>query len=440
MTDARQKWQEEAEHRMDELRENKKRRVLFVINTLGRAGAETALLSLLQEKNPEYEVSLYVLMGQGELMKEVPEWVRICNPSYSCTPVLEAKGRVRMAGTVFLSLFANGRVREKLRDLIAIRRSQKRFQPDKLFWRTVSDGALRMEETFDLAIAFLEGGATYYVADHVRAKRKAAFVHIDYESSGYTREMDRDCYQKMDHIFAVSDETRTHFLHCYPECRKKTMVFPNLLSREKIQKRAMEPGGFSDSFDGLRILTVGRLTYQKGYDIAIHAMEIIKKRQKASSIGSTKETVRETGKGSGCPMRWYVLGEGDQRKSLEREIARLGLREDFVLLGAVENPYPYYAQTDLYVHATRYEGKSIALQEAQILGCPIIASDCNGNREQIQNGKDGILCELTPEALADAILKLAGDPGLCHALGEHVRCKYTETGEGLDCLWETMKE
>ena len=64
-----------------------------------------------------------------------------------------------------------------------------------------------------------------------------------------------------------------------------------------------------------------------------------------------------------------MLGEGEERKALERKRAKLGLTEDFVLLGAVENPYPYYARTDVYVHATRFEGKSLALQEALALGC-----------------------------------------------------------------------
>lgn len=45
-------------------------------------------------------------------------------------------------------------------------------------------------------------------------KEKGCFVHIDYESSGYTPFMDKDCYEKMDRIFAVSDEVKAHFLKC----------------------------------------------------------------------------------------------------------------------------------------------------------------------------------------------------------------------------------
>lgn len=93
-------------------------------------------------------------------------------------------------------------------------------------------------------------------------------------------------------------------------------------------------------------------------------------------------------KDHGVKARWYVLGEGELREKLQSQINRLGLQNDFVLLGAKTNPYPYYRQCDLYVHATRFEGKSIAIQEAQTLGCTILVSDSSGNREQVIQGED----------------------------------------------------
>ena len=77
--------------------------------------------------------------------------------------------------------------------------------------------------------------------------------------------------------------------------------------------------------------------------------------------------------------------------------------------GAASNPFPYYKQADIYIHATRFEGKSIAIQEAQTLGCAIVASDCNGNREQIIQDEDGLLCQLDPESIAEAVISLAED-------------------------------
>lgn len=366
------------------------KKILFVINTLGGAGAENALIGLLNSLETENcQLSLYVLMGQGELVNRIPGNVRLLNTRFSANSVLSKKGRRDMTAEVLRAFFRNGNFFGKAWSVWKNYLSSPkgaRLQPDKILWRMMAEGGQRFEEEYDLAVAYLEGGAAYYVADYVKARKKAAFVHIDYESSGYTREMDRDCYKKMDRIFAVSDEVKKHFLKVYPQYGDKTRVFHNIIDQERIRREAKKPGGPGDFFDGIRILTVGRLTYQKAYDVAVEAMALIKK--------------------AGYPVRWYVLGEGDQRPALEKRIARLGLTEDFVLVGARDNPFPWYVHTDIYVHATRFEGKSIAIQEAQTLGCAIIASDCNGNREQIIPGEDGLLCELTPEGIAGSVIDL----------------------------------
>jgi len=377
------------------------KKLLFVINTLGQAGAETALLNLLKKIDPErYEISLYVLMGQGEMVSEVPQYVRLLNNSFCESPVLSSEGRRLMVRRILKAAFRRGTVFRLLpylfRNFFSMA-GKKRIQTDKLLWRLLSDGGQRFDEKFDLAVAYLEGGSAYYVADHVKAGKKAAFVHIDYEMAGYSRELDKDCYLNFDRIYAVSDEAKISFEKVYPECKGKCSFFPNLLDVEGIRAKAACPGGFADDFKGIRILTVGRLVTQKAYDIAMDAMSLLKEK--------------------GVQARWYVLGEGDQRGALEEKRRHLGLEEDFLLPGAMKNPYPFFAQADIYVHATRFEGKSIAIQEAQILGKAIMVSDCNGNREQVTSGVDGLFCQLTPESICEGIQRLIDDEGLRLMLG-----------------------
>ena len=399
------------------------KKILFVINTLGRAGAETALIELLNHLDvDEYEISLYVLLGQGEMISKVPQKIHVKNKKICTDSVLSSAGRQKMLLTSLAALFRNGHTGEKIAYIIknlCVMKKTGKIQPDKLLWRVVSDGANRFDEKFDLAVAYLEGGSTYYVADHVNAKKKAAFVHIAYGDSGYTREMDRGCYEKMDVIYTVSKETRRHFLEFYPEYEKKVQIFHNIIDSERIEREAKKPGGFSDSYDGVRILTVGRLAYQKAYDIAVQAMRQIKD--------------------AGYQARWYIIGEGAERKALEKQIAELGLQADFVLLGMKENPFPYYAQCDLYVHATRFEGKSIAIQEAQMLGCAVIASDCAGNREQMEDGVDGLLCPLTPEGIAKKIEELIDDTTKKERLAAAAKQKANGQTEDIQRLLDLMK-
>ena len=185
-------------------------------------------------------------------------------------------------------------------------------------------------------------------------------------------------------------------------------------------EKAALPGGFEDDFDGIRLLTVARLNKQKAYPTAIEAMKRLKD--------------------AGVKARWYVLGDGEERKALEEKIAGLELQRDFLLLGAVDNPYPYFRQTDIYVHATAFEGMSIAIQEAQILGCKIVASDIISNRQQVRDGVDGLLCQLNPEAVADAIRSLIEDPAKAERMAAEASQRNVSHEEDMDLLLELLAQ
>lgn len=399
------------------------KKLLFVINTLGQAGAETALLALLRRLDPkEYDLSLYVLMGQGEMVSLLPDYVHLLNDHYEDCSVLSKQGQQKLKKTVRRALFKRGNLFRLFPYLCANGLKMLlggRILYDKLLWRVLSDAGDRFGTEYDLAVAYLEGGSTYYVADWVKARKKACFVHVDYRQAGYTRALDRACYKEFDRIFAVSDEVRDAFLQEYAECAQRTEVFHNILDTERILRMSNEPGGFADGFDGVRILSVGRLTTQKAFEVSIDAMKLLKD--------------------AGVKARWYVLGEGDQRKKLEEQIAALGLQEDFLLPGAVKNPYPYMRQADLYVHASRFEGKSIAIQEAQVLGKPIVTSDCSGNREQVNHGVDGLLCRLTPEAVCAAVTELLQDPEKSARLGQAASEKNARGAAQIDKLLSLLQ-
>lgn len=231
----------------------------------------------------------------------------------------------------------------------------------------------------------------------VSVKREMNVVHIDYERGGGMQEMGQDYLAQFQQIYVVSEENKAPFLRLYPDCAEKLCVLPGLIDQDSICRRFREPGGFAEDWDGMRLLTVGRLTHENAFDLAIDAMKLLKD--------------------AGYRARWYVLGEGELRESLEKQIDALGLKEDFVLLGETENPCPYYAQADVYVHVARFEGKSIAIQEAQALGCAMVVSGCGGNRLQVTDGEDGLLCDLEPEAIAKTVATLLDSPELRESLG-----------------------
>ena len=361
---------------------------------MGLAGAEKALCELLRAiPTQEYRVSVLALIDRGELFAQLPASVVRLNPHPSEESVLGVKAQRFIAGRVLRAAFSHG---SGLRNLVPTVREYRRMkrdgrvQKDKLFWRILSDGAPRLKKRYDLAVAYLEGGATYYVADHVQAKRKVAFVHIDYVQAGYTPAMDRDCYNAFDHICVVSREVGERFAEVHPEQKEKLRLFCNLLDVQNIRRLADEGEGFADGYTGKRLLSIGRLHSQKAYPVSIAVMRLLVD--------------------AGYDARWYVLGEGAERPALEALIRQNHLEDRFFLLGAKSNPYPYLKQADLYLHTTRFEGKSVAIEEAQALHKPIIASDCTGNREQIIDGENGILVPLEPTLIFQAIRRLLDHP------------------------------
>ena len=141
--------------------------------------------------------------------------------------------------------------------------------------------------------------------------------------------------------------------------------------------------------NGINILSVGRLTEQKGFDISIEAAKILK-----------KENVN---------FKWVVLGDGELREELEKQIND-DIKDNFLLIGKRNNPYPYFEHCDFVVQSSRYEGKSIVLDEAKIFSKPIICANYNTAKDQITHGENGIIVPLEdPIALAKTIIDLNND-------------------------------
>ncbi len=409
------------------MEKRRKKKILLVINTMGQAGAEMALIELIKklESMNEFKVYLYSIIPCGELFDRalaiIPD--RILNKRYYNYSLNSLKGRLVILKTLiysFFNKFTGFRLFPyMIKNIKYQRKKVNKLQYDKLLWRLLAEGGPDINQKFDLAVSYIEGGAAYYVADRVKAKSKAAFIHIDYKEAGYRPFMDKACYDKMSRIYVVSNEVGKEFGKIYPMHRDKIRLFRNLLDRDLIIKKAKSGEGFKDDFNGIRLVTVGRLHYQKGYDIAIKALNIL---------------INE-----GLNIRWYIIGDGLLRSTLEEDIKEYKLEDRFILLGKKDNPYPYIQEANIYVHATRFEGKSIAIEEAQILGKAILASNCTGNREQIISEFDGKLFDLNEENLAKEIKELINNKDIIKSYEKNVKLKKLDFPEDLEDMLGLLK-
>lgn len=405
-----------------------KKKILFVINTMGRAGAEKCLLSMLRYMDKQaYEISLFSVINRGELFLEVPEGVRLLNEHPCAESVMDKKAKRYLMKEILKGGLQNGYFIRNVRYLwktIVYQRSHCGLDFKKLFFKLLADHAPRQEETYDLAVGYIQGAATYYVMEHVNAAKKVLFLHNEFLDSGYCPELEKRYYQRADAIFCVSQSIRNHFAEVYPQLADKMDVFYNLVNQEEIWEKARQeiPGDpvlkemkAQKQKGTLLLCTAARLEKVKAFDIAIPALAMVRNR--------------------GISVNWYVLGEGSEREELERLILEQHVSDCFFLLGAKENPYPYMSACDVYVQATRYEGFCTSISEAVILGKPVIASKCGGNIEQLLYYDTGMLVELTPEDLANAIIRIATDGEFQMQLTAKSRVQNQRVEESLQRLY-----
>ena len=250
------------------------------------------------------------------------------------------------------------------------------------------------QKKYDVAISYIDG-LNYFVIDHVKAKKKILWCHNDYNKLDYIPEYDRPYYEKAYKICTISEQCKKTLIENFPQAKNKIEVVENISSTRLINEQAEELSEINKANDGFinddrfKIVSIGRLTEQKGFDFAIKATKILKEMN--------------------ISFCWYVLGEGHLRKTLEKQAKKFGVTECIKFLGVRSNPYPYMKRADIFAMPSRYEGKSIALDEAKILQKPIIVTNYPSVNDAIVNGRNGLVVEINHEAIASGILKLYND-------------------------------
>ncbi|HYW69218.1 MAG TPA: glycosyltransferase [bacterium] len=155
--------------------------------------------------------------------------------------------------------------------------------------------------------------------------------------------------------------------------------------------------------EGARVLvSAGRLTRQKGFDLLIRAF-----------VPVVKEAPG---------VRLLILGEGGQRGALEAEALESGVADAVVFAGHRTDVRDLVAASDVYVLSSRNEGMANTLLEAMSVGAPIVATDVSGSAEAVRDGVDGLIVPSEDgRALSAAVLRLLGDPDLAARLGGSAR-------------------
>ena len=391
--------------------------ILIVSYGMGCGGAEKSLISFLNLLPPhKWNVDLLIANPNGMYMKQIPDTVHLLDNQYElenfATPIKLRRRKVCSVNDLI----------NQIRWQVGSSFLYKNLSRNEKRWELWGKFLPAPQKKYDLAISYMNGPTNYYVIDKITATKKILWIHNEFKKLDVNYEYEKNYYEKADKIVTISQACVDSFVKVYPELKNKIIVLENISSPETIWSsiRSIPDGDSYFKYEGFKILSIGRLSPQKGYEIAIDAAARLKK--------------------MGKNFLWYVLGEGELRAELEELIKKNNLSNHMKLIGIKENPYPYIAYCDVFAQTSHYEGKSIALDEAKILHKPILVTNYATVGASIINEVNGLVVDLNGKSVAEGLFRLMNDKDLRNKLIRHLEEEKSGNEEEIDKYLNLIKE
>ena len=237
---------------------------------------------------------------------------------------------------------------------------------------------------YDMAISFLT--PNYFVTEKVQAKQKIAWIHTDYSVVQVDTESELAMWKPYDYIASISEDVTHSFLKTFPSLKKKMILIENILPKTLLEKQAEELVQKKFDTQTTNLLSIGRFATPKNFDnVPDICKQILEK---------------------GINVKWYLIGYGGDETLIRKKIDEAGMQNRVIILGKKENPYPYIKMCDIYVQPSRYEGKCVAVREAQMLGKPVIITNYATSGSQLEDGVDGIIVPMDNKGCADKMAEV----------------------------------
>lgn len=361
------------------------KKLLFMCINMNIGGTEKALLTMLNEiDDSKYDITLLMLEEYGGFLNEIPSFVKVkyVDEYKSIKPFVNEPPKILIKRLIKNKAYLTG-----LSTLLnySISKITKNIS---YYYKYILKNIKGIDEEYDLAVAYAGpmDFITYFVLNKIKAKKKVQWIHFDITKIGFNRKFAKRNYKKFDKIFVVSEEGKEKLINLIPALNNKVEAFFNIISCNLIENMSKNEKSFDDLFDGVRILTVGRLSKEKGQELTINVLARLKN--------------------EGYKVRWYCIGDGPEKDNYRNRIKGLDIENDYILLGSKLNPYPFMKDCDIYVQPSKHEGYCITLGEARCFDNPIVTTNFTGANEQIKNEITGLVCDISEQGIYQAIKRL----------------------------------
>ena len=333
------------------------KKVLLFVDNLDEGGVSKVLFDLLENINREkYDITIMALYNNGMYKDKIKEYGKF---KY-CFDIPEPNDN---------SLKAN-LYRKYWGGMLRL--------PEKFMYKWF------VKEKYDIEIAFIHGWSTKFISGSNNKKsKKIAWVHADLVTwdkvDGVFKNLEhhKKAYSKFDEVICVSQIVKEGIEKKYNV--KNAKVLYNPINREKILKLSNEKIDDINHSNKFKLISVGRLSKEKGYDRLLRVV---------------KKLVNEQ---IGCEL--LIIGSGKEYDKLNSYIKNNNLEYNIKIVGYKENPYKYVKSSDLFVCSSLSEGYSLVIAESLVLGIPVVSTKCSGPIEILRNGENGLLVENSEEGL-----------------------------------------
>ncbi len=399
-----------------------KPRIFIAIHYMEIGGAESSLIGLLESLDPaKVDVDLFVYAHHGIFMKAIPDYVNLLPENKIWALYEEPLVKVLKKGC-FRMLLA--RVKVLIKSTLYYKKHKTDLLPQAIFSYMGNEvskivPSLKHLGQYDLAISYLNPHD--FVLRHVEAKKKICWIHTDYSQISIDRDVELPVWGSYDKIISISQAVTKSFISVFPTLEDKILECENMLPKRHIIKKAAENSSVVKNSieDGCLILcSIGRIGYAKNYD----------------NIPYIAKRIKE----SGLKFQWFIVGPGSH-DDIDMVSKELGIDKEVVFVGPTDNPYSWINACDIYVHPSRYEGKSVVVREAQVLCKPIIITNYPTAKSQINDGVDGVICQLDNDKIADAIIGVAIDSDKRNKLIEYLKCHDFTGTEEVNKIYSLIK-
>lgn len=396
-----------------------KKKILVIGITMAAAGSEKSFLSFARHAidYDQYDVDLLLAKKTGDFLSQLPKEIRVLE--------MDAMGEIFLINrdNAFKIIARRYLIKNPLRAFrllpYIINRKTAKTPAEKDFasnriWVELLKKMPMFEEEYDAALAYWGDHTMFYMCDKVKAKKKIAWLHFDYAQPPREDALYLHYFSRCDKVITVSEKIEHSLKEALPQIAHKVITVENIIDETEILRLANEPCDFEDGFAGIRLLTVGRICHQKGYDMAIPAIARL---------------VSE-----GYAIKWDIIGDGDQsdKDSLFEIVLKNGLEKNVSFLGIKQNPYPYMRKCDIYLQPSRHEGKPIAVEEAKVLGKPIFLTNFSSANEQLKGYFCGEIGEISTEGVYLGLKKLLSSELLrTLVVGNDAVCTSAENKRGV---------